>query len=136
MLMVIGVVWILQTRSVRNGNYARISSRGQSNSVVALGRWRPVARVGMLGYLLMMSLVPLTAILFVSVQSYWTPDVKWGELGLQNYRALLSSSGPAGEALRNSLWLGTVGSIVGVLAAVFAALYLYRSRSWLDRNCL
>ncbi len=133
MLMVIGVVWILQTRSVRNGNYARISSRGQSNSVVALGRWRPVARVGMLGYLLMMSLVPLTAILFVSVQSYWTPDVKWGELGLQNYRALLSSSGPAGEALRNSLWLGTVGSIVGVLAAVFAALYLYRSRSWLAR---
>ena len=80
-----------------------------------------------------MSVIPLAALLFVSVQRYWTPDVKWDELGLQNYRALLSSSGPAGEALRNSLWLGTVGSVVGVLAAVFAALYLYRSTSRLAR---
>ncbi|MGX6508944.1 ABC transporter permease subunit [Rhodococcus sp. SJ-2] len=134
MLMVIGVVWILQARSVRSGHYARISSRGHSNAVVTLGRWRTVARLGMLGYLLIMSLVPLTAILFVSVQKYWTPDVKWDELGLQNYRALLSSSGPAGKALANSLWLGTVGSIIGVLAAVFAALYLHSSRSWIART--
>ena len=68
-----------------------------------------------------MSVIPLAALLFVSVQRYWTPDVKWDELGLQNYRALLSSSGPAGEALRNSLWLGAVGSVVGVLAALWPA---------------
>ncbi|MEU5841431.1 iron ABC transporter permease [Rhodococcus sp. NPDC047139] len=133
MLLVIGVVWLLQARSARSGNYARISSRGQSDAVVLLGRWRAPARLAMIGYLLLMSLVPLAALLFVSVQRYWTPDVKWDELGLQNYRALLSSSGPAGEALRNSLWLGTVGSVVGVLAAVFAALYLYRSTSRLAR---
>lgn len=133
MLVVIGVVWILQSRSARSSNFARISSRGQSDAVVALGRWRPVARIGMLGYLLMMSVVPLSAILFVSLQRYWTPDVKWDELGLHNYRALLASSGPAGEALRNSLWLGVVGSVIGVLAAVFAALYLHRSRSWQAR---
>ncbi|WP_241383745.1 ABC transporter permease [Rhodococcus sp. CH91] len=133
MLLVIGVVWLLQARSARSGNYARISSRGQSDAVVSLGRWRTPARLAMIGYLLLMSVIPLVALLFVSVQRYWTPDVKWDELGLQNYRALLSSSGPAGEALRNSLWLGTVGSVVGVLAAVFAALYLYRSTSRLAR---
>ncbi len=133
MLVVIGVVWILQSRSARSSNFARISSRGQSDAVVTLGRWRPVARIGMLGYLLMMSVVPLSAILFVSLQRYWTPDVKWDELGLHNYRALLASSGPAGEALRNSLWLGVVGSVIGVLAAVFAALYLHRSTAWQAR---
>ncbi|UTT51019.1 ABC transporter permease [Rhodococcus gordoniae] len=133
MLVVIGVVWILQSRSARSSNFARISSRGQSDAVVTLGRWRPVARIGMLGYLLMMSVVPLSAILFVSLQRYWTPDVKWNELGLHNYRALLASNGPAGEALRNSLWLGVVGSVIGVLAAVFAALYLHRSTAWQAR---
>ncbi|HRE00617.1 MAG TPA: iron ABC transporter permease [Ilumatobacteraceae bacterium] len=133
LLAVVAVVWLLQSRAAGSGRFARIAPRGQSDNLVRLGRWRIFARIGLVGYLVAMSVVPLAALAFVSLQRFWTPHVDWSSLNLDNYRALFGSTGGAARALRNSLWLGLVGATIGVLLAVFAAFYLRRDRSRFSR---
>lgn len=129
LLSVVAVAWLLQSRMSRAGLFARISARGQSAAVVKLGRWRGLARAGMLTYLFFLSVVPLTALVFVSMQPFWTPEVDWSALSLDNYRAVFGSSSVAGKALRNSLWLGVVGSTVGIVLAGLSAFYLRRHQT-------
>lgn len=129
LLAVVAVAWVLQSRMARAGLFARISARGQSSALVRLGRWRIVARVSMFLYLGFMSVIPLAALVFVSTQPFWTPHVDWSSLSLDSYRTVFGSAGVAGKALRNSLWLGLVGSTVGVLLASVSAFYLRRDRS-------
>lgn len=133
MLAVIAIVWLWQSRAARGGQYARLASRGQSAAVVHLGRWRRSARIVMLGYLMGMSVVPLLGLIFVSFQPYWTPHIDWGSFTFRNYSDLFFSTGNAGMALRNSLWLAVVGSTIGVMAAALAAMYLRRRSSVLAR---
>lgn len=133
LLAVIAVAWVLQSRMARAGLFAKISTRGQGAAVVRLGRWRPVARGLMVTYLVFLSVVPLIALVFVSFQPFWTPDIDWSTLSLDNYRSVFASSGAAGQALRNSLWLGLVGSTIGVLLAALSAFYLRRDNSRFGR---
>jgi iron(III) transport system permease protein len=132
-IVVIGVVWILQSRSIRSGTFAQISSRGRSTAVVRLGRWRSVARCAMVTYLLVMSVIPLLGLAFVSLQRFWTPEVVWNTLSFANYRAIFGDNGLAAKALSNSLWLGVVGSIGGLVLAGLAAFYLRQRTSWVSR---
>lgn len=124
LLVVIAALWWWQSRVARSGRHARIASRGQSKAVVRLGRWRRPARMLMIGYLLSMSVVPLVGLAIVSFQPFWTPKISWDSFTLRNYDALFNSTGKAGAALQNSLWLAVVGATIGVVAAALAAMHL------------
>lgn len=134
MLAVIAAVWWWQSRVARTGRYARLGSRGQSVAVVSLGRWQRPARLFMIGYLLLMSVVPLAGLAIVSFQPFWTPKIDLGSFTFRNYDALFNSTGKAALALQNSLWLAVVGATIGVLVAALAAMYLRGRRSVLART--
>lgn len=96
---------------------ARIGGKGARAAPVALGLWRLPARGVLILYVLLASVLPLLAIAFVSLQPFWTANIRWETLGFQNYRTIFFGYSTTGRALFDSIVLGIVGGTVGMLIA-------------------
>ena len=84
-------------------------------------------------YVAITSILPVAGLLLVSLQSFWTPDVKWNQLSLANYSFVLLENGPTSRALLRSLGLGAVTASVAMLADGAILLYLRFDRAALAR---
>jgi iron(III) transport system permease protein len=129
-LAVTGSAWWMQSRLLRGRHHAVIGGRGVRVASVRLGRWRIVARAMMLAYLLLTSVLPLLALLVVSLQPFWNPMINFGVLSLRHYQRLFSDDFSR-NALRNSVLLGIVGATAGTLIAAVIAFFIDRGRSGL-----
>ncbi|MCO6381743.1 iron ABC transporter permease [Oceanicola sp. 502str15] len=125
-LAAIGLCWWVQRRVLARGAFATIAGKGQRVARVRLGVLRWPARIMVGLYVLIASVLPVGALILVSLQAFWTPKVIWARLDLDNYRDLFDSSFVT-DGLRNSLALGIAGATVGMF---IAAVIVY----WVDRN--
>lgn len=126
-LVVVGVLWGIQRRLVARAQHATTGTR--RSALIPLGRWRPVARLSMIAYLAISSVLPLLALLLVSLQSFWSPNIDWSTLGFDNYRTVLTSGTETQRALVNSVVLAVIGASITTLVAFLLITYSRMNRA-------
>lgn len=124
---VIGLSWWVQRLVLRRRGFATIGGKGQRVVAVRLGllKWPLRALLG--AYVMIASVLPVTALVLVSLQPFWSPNVVWGRLGLQNYTSLFESAFVR-QGLLNSLMLGVSAATVGMLLAAVIVFWTERNR--------
>jgi iron(III) transport system permease protein len=133
MIAFVAVAWWVQVIVVRRGRYASISGKGQRATPVRLGAWRWPVRGLVLLYLGVTTVLPLFALVIVSLEGFWTPDIPWGDLSLTAYRDGVFHEPVARKALIDSLELGLIVATVGVVAAAVVSLFVVRTTPRLGR---
>lgn len=123
---VIGACWWVQRLVLRRGAFATIGGKGQRSVAVALGPFKWPARILLGVYVLIASVLPVGALILVSLQPFWTPNIARTRLSLGNYHALFESAFVR-QGLTNSLVLGIAAATAGML---LAAIIVF----WTDRN--
>jgi iron(III) transport system permease protein len=121
-LGVVGIVWSLQRRLGREGRGATIGGRRGAHTLVRLGKGRILARGLMFAYVAVTAVLPVVALLIVSLEGFWSAGVPWSHLTVRAYQdALLSDQGGTRQALVNSTVLGLVGATICIaIAAVLS----------------
>jgi iron(III) transport system permease protein len=119
----IGLTLLAQARLIKAGRQATIGGKASRQSRVSLGVWRRPSQVLMLAYLVCTSILPLLALVVVSLSPFWSANIRPETFSFDNYEAALTSTN--GLAFRNSVLLGAVGATVAML---IAALVVFSSR--------
>ena len=127
-VLVLGSIYWLQARILKRGRHAHVGGKGNRARRIELGPWRPLARAFMIGYVLVAAVLPIVALLLVSLNGFWTADIDWGSLSADAFRSTLLEDRTTRRALSNSLLLGVVGGTVGMVAAAVVALRVARAR--------
>lgn len=134
MMVVVASIWILQRRFAVRAQYARIGGMGVRANRISLGRARIVARVFMVIYLLLTSVMPIAALVIVSMEKFWTPKISLKALSINNLIQALVVPESA-TAIRNSMILGITAATITVLITGTLAIYAHgvggRLGNWL-----
>jgi len=126
MIAIVAVVWFAQSRVTRHGRHATVEGKGRAATPISLGRWRTPTRILMIGYAVLTTVVPMIALALVSLNGYWTPNIRWAHLSLEPFQRQVLDNPVSREALTNSLTLGLLGATIAMLAAAIVSLYLLR----------
>jgi iron(III) transport system permease protein len=125
MFVVIQVVVFVEYAVTRRGRHATISGRGRTASAkISLGVLRWPLRVLQLLYLLCATVFPVAGLLIVSLQGFWTADIKWSALNFSNYSEIFSGGNELGQAFKNSLELGLISATVLIIIAAILVFYI------------
>jgi iron(III) transport system permease protein len=128
MMVVVGSAWLMQARMLRAGRHATVGAgRASATTRVRLGRWRWPARVSMVVYMLATSILPLAAVIVVSLQPFWTQAIRPELLSFDSYNTLLFEQELTRTSLRNSLMLGIGGATLAMALAAVSAFYIRRA---------
>ncbi|QTV80489.1 ABC transporter permease [Microbacterium sp. NIBRBAC000506063] len=133
LMLFVGIAWYLQGRVLRGGRYAVLGGKGSRAAVVRLGKWRRPARALLVIYLLIATVIPLSAHLLVVLNGYWTPNIRWGDLSFEYLINYLFNDPLTRESLATSLQLATIGATITVIIAAVFSHYLKSSQSRLAR---
>jgi iron(III) transport system permease protein len=116
--VVLAVVWAINVRIVKKGHFSTVGGKSTSRRLVTLG---PVAlvlsRIVMIGYLLIVSVLPLLALLIVSFQGFWSGKV-FTPYTLSNYEKIFRPGSQTVEGLVNSISLGLAAATIAMVLAV------------------
>jgi iron(III) transport system permease protein len=123
---VIGASWWVQRRVLRRGAFATIGGKGHKVASVRLGLLRWPARAILALYVLIATILPVGALVLVSLQPFWSPVIVLARLDMDNYVGLLSSDFVRG-GLINSLILGITGATAGMLIAAIIVFWVQRN---------
>jgi iron(III) transport system permease protein len=120
LLLLVTATWLVQRRIVARGGFATVGGKGLKSNGTQLGRWRWPARIVMLGYLVVACLLPIIALVIVSLQGFWSGSMQWSAMTLDNYRNVFANPFLS-KSLGNSVIIAAVCATVAVaLAAVIA----------------
>jgi iron(III) transport system permease protein len=126
MVAFVAAAWWAQVLVLRRGRFATIAGKGRRATPIRLGAWRWPVRAVVLLYMGVTTVLPLFALVIVSLEGFWTPQIPWGDLSLTAYRDGIFNEPIARKALIDSLQLGFIVATVGVLAAAIVSLYVVR----------
>jgi iron(III) transport system permease protein len=132
-IVVVGTAWYFQGQILKSARYSTIGGRGHRVNRIQLGPWRLAARALLVGYVLLASVLPLVALVLVTLNRFWTPDINWSGLSLEMFGRVLFNDPATSQSLRNSVGLGVVGATLGIILAAGVALYIQRRAGWLPR---
>jgi iron(III) transport system permease protein len=127
-LVVVGTLWFLQRRVAARQRHATIGGKVTSASRIRLGALKWPARFLMLGYLVATSILPLLALIFVSLQRFWSPRIDLSQLSLATFRDLFSGTGMMRRALVNSVSLGVIGATLTIVLAALLMMYVQQRK--------
>jgi len=130
----VAITWLAQVRILRRGRFATIGGRSRRATALALGPWRWPARALMILYFLIAAVLPVLALLIVSLNGFWTTNIKWGNLSFDAFREHVFGNTQTYKALVNSLSISAVTTTVAMIAAAIASLYLLRARGLAARG--
>lgn len=126
----IALIVLYRALTSESGKYVTISGRAWRPAVVALGGARlPLfTLVGVLSFLVVV--LPVVVLLYTSFVPYsMVPGARaFAAIGLKHWREVLADP-VAMLALKNSLFLATVGATLGVALSVFVAWVVVRVRT-------
>ena len=131
-LLVAGVVsasWLWQRRLMRAGNFATIGGRARQQAVIRLGWLKWPARLLVMLYVLIASVLPLAALFIVSLQPFWSPKINSNMLSMQHYVRLFGQQSFAYDGLFNSVVLGIIAATSGTFVAAVIAYYVDRNQT-------
>jgi iron(III) transport system permease protein len=130
----VGIAYAIQAWILSRGHHATVGGKGGATRRIDLGVWKWPMRLLILGYVLLSTILPVVALVLVSLNGYWTPNIDWGGLTFNSLRRTVFDDPLTQQALVNSLGLGVVGGVIGILAAAVVALYVARRRTLLARG--
>jgi iron(III) transport system permease protein len=110
----------VQKRAVTSGPVRFATLTGKMSRASRITFSAPVRLLGQawaIGYLLIASVLPVLALLLVSLQPFWSATIATEQLSLLHYERLFSRS-VASDALVNSITLGIVCALVLALVSV------------------
>jgi len=128
MLVPIGLVWYAQTKILKQGKFATLSGRTAQATRVELGVWKWPLRLIMLGYIFVVSVLPLIALILVATTGYWNPSVTLSQLRFARIINALSGDPQTQLALKDSFELALVGATVGIAVAALVSVLFVHSR--------
>jgi iron(III) transport system permease protein len=121
-----------QRHTLAGRRYETVSGKGHRPRPVRLGR---AGRIGALAleaaYIGIGVVLPIIALLMVSLSSLWTGRFKPASATLANYRYVLFDYDLTRTAIVNSLLLAVLGATIGVGLSILQSYFLNRSRSGL-----
>ena len=129
MMIIVQAALLAQLFITRSSKHAVIGGKGSAPSRVLLGKWRWMARLMVNGYLLATAVIPVLALLLVSLQPFWSTTINFETLGFSNYSYVLFESDMSSSALFNSIVLGVVGATIGMIAAAVLVLFSRGART-------
>ncbi|MFA9430229.1 ABC transporter permease [Egicoccus sp. AB-alg2] len=132
-VLFVAIAYTVQLRLLRAGRHATVGGKGHKTKRIELGRWRWPARLLMLAYVMIAAVLPIGALVLVSLNGFWTPDIAWGDLSTDAFQRAVFGDRVTQRALRNSLLLGVGGGLIGITAAAVIALFVARTRSTFAR---
>jgi len=108
--------------------YQTVTGKGFRPRPIELGKWRPLAGAGIIGYFVFTVLLPLLLLVYTSLLPYYQkPSAKaFKSMSFDNYSALLHMS-KATTALKNSLFLGFAAATLVMILMAIAAWIVVRS---------
>lgn len=124
--------WLLQSKILRSNKFATIGGKGTRSTPLRLGKWRPIARAGMIGYVLLTTALPCLALLIVALTGSWRVDIDWASFGFSHFADILGNS-YAMQGLANSFTLGLIAATIVVVVAALVSLYVLRAGPVLGR---
>ena len=133
-VLVVGAAWLVQARILAGGKHATVGGKGHRIARIELGRWRWVARTVVIAYILLAAVLPMIGLVLVTLNGFWTPNIKWAQLSLDTFREVLLEDAVTVTALKNSLLLGVVGATIGMAAAAIIALFVREKGSGFART--
>jgi len=122
MMLVVASIWIIQRRMAVLGQYARLGGMGVRPNRISLGAMKIPARIVMILYLLMTSVLPIGALFIVSMENFWTPKISLNTLSINNLIEALVVPTSA-QAIFNSMILGIVAATITVSITGTLAIY-------------
>lgn len=118
--------WLLQSKILRSNKFATVGGKGTRSTPMRLGKWRGVARGGMVAYVLLTTVLPCLALLTVALTGSWRQNIDWGSFGFQHFEKIFTDS-YAMKGLANSFTLGLVAATIVVVVAAIVSLFVARS---------
>lgn len=131
MLLAVGLAWWLQARVLRRSNFVTISGRGKSTEI-ELGRWKWVGRLLIIGYIVISSVLPVLALLWIALRGFWSTKLSFENISFNSFIQVFQDSFTS-QALVNSLGLAVVGATIGMFVAAIIARFVQSSNGWLGR---
>lgn len=126
-VLVLGTAWYFQGRLLGKGRHATVGGKGYRATRIRLGVWRKPARLFMFGYVFVAAILPLLALVLVSLRGFWSSSIEWGELGFDSFQRAIFDDVRTRKALFNSLRLAGAGATIGIVAAAMLALFVQRT---------
>lgn len=109
-VVVIGSSYLLQRKVNKLARHAQLDGKTSAHSRVNLGAFTWVARFGMIVYVACAAVLPVVALIYVSLQAFWSGTLSLKGLTLDNYQQLFSAGSTTVAALRNSVLLGVIAA--------------------------
>lgn len=113
---------------MRGRSYTTLTGKGFRPRIINLGLWRWFAFAFVLVFVLIGAFLPLTMLAWVSLVPYYDATFSLSAISTYNFDILFSRS-YTWRAVRNTLFLATVGATIAVALAVIANWILLRSNT-------
>lgn len=107
-------------RALREGSFVTVRGKGFRPAHVRLGRWRWAATTILLLFVLFAIVLPMLALLYISMVGFWSSKVFEQTLSFSQYARLFDRPF-AFQALLNSGWLSVAGATLAVLIGLLVA---------------
>lgn len=129
-LLVISALGILiQRRFIREKEYITVTGKAYRPRLIQLGKWRYLTLTINIIYLIVSIVLPYGTLLLISFVSFWAGDVSPELLTLENYRLVLFEDEAILRAIKNSLFVSTVGAFLCLLMTMLVAYLVNRTRT-------
>lgn len=117
-------------RMVGSGNYATVSGKTFRPKVQHLGKWKPVAVIGVWGYIGIAFVLPLLVLLWTSLQPY-VSEISADSFSRLTFKAFPDTLGSDLfiRALKNSLIVAFCTALMAMVIATLVSWIIVRSRS-------
>jgi iron(III) transport system permease protein len=120
LMLAVQLLLFVQARVVKPHRHATIGGKGGAVRRTRLGIIRPFARAATLSFLLFAAVLPMLAVIVVSLVPFWSSSINWGHMSLHAFQQLFAGGSTTAEAIRNSVIIAGVGASLVVLFAVLA----------------
>lgn len=129
----VAIAYAVQVRLLKSGRHATVGGKGHRIRRIELGRWLWPSRALMIGYVLIAAVLPVGALVLVSLNGFWTANIDWTSLSFDAFAQAVFDDRVTQRALRNSLLLGVFGGLIGISAAAVVALFVAKTRNTMSR---
>lgn len=127
------VLYYLQRSVLSKQHFARMGGQAPKVARIPLGAWRWPVRMLSIAYICLAAVLPLVAVVYLSLQKYWQPDLLAPNWTLDNFTVAAAGAGGAPLAIRNSVILAAGAGLVVVLAATLILTYARQSQNRISR---
>lgn len=126
-VIVIQFAVALAAKASSSRRFVSIGGRANAGQPIRTRRLKWPLRILQIAFLVISGLLPIGALVLVSLQSYWSGDVQFSKLTLGAYSALFSDSALE-QPLINSVEISLAATVSVVIISVLIAYWLRRRR--------